>query len=120
MKLAPAIALFALTLFAPAAFAAGSYSCREIKPKYGPATLSFQLKKIGVSAPAEGNFIRYTLEISERGAVIFRAPAVATTEDVMLHFAVKGQRVYGTIFMDELDQTSLTLQGKNYRFNCGE
>lgn len=115
MKLA--IIALSLALSAPA-FAGQTYNCREIKSGVGPAAKSMLLTQIGNTPIVEGQPAYFNLKIADKGVIIVNARAVAMVEDVMFQFEVKGQNISGTIYLDELDQTSLTLGQKNFRFEC--
>jgi hypothetical protein len=121
------LATFALLLcFAPLAKASTdviSYSkfvCKQIDLKHGEAARTFVLKKIGDVAINEGVEYKYQFLLFNG---IDRAPEIATvvkvtTEDVMFNFENKARGISGMIFLDEYDQTSLTIDGQDLRFAC--
>jgi len=115
MKLA--LVALALTISAPA-FAGQNYNCREVKSGIGPATKSVLLTQIGNLPIQEGQSYNYNLKIADRGQVIVNERAVVTTEDVMFFFEVKGKRISGTVYMDELNQSSLTIGNQSFTLEC--
>jgi hypothetical protein len=112
-----ALIALALTVSAPA-FAGQTYNCREVKSGIGPATKSVLLTQIGNTPIEEGRAYQFNLKIADRGRVIVDERAVVTTEDVMFFFEVKGKRIAGTIYMDELDQSNLTIGNQSFRLDC--
>lgn len=70
----------------------------------------------------EGRPFQMNVTLSEMSGRVarqlFNKRASGLTEDVMLNFEVKGEQISGSLFMDELDQTTLRYNGKKYRFDC--
>lgn len=115
----------ALGLTLPAlAKSATVYNCKQIKAgAFGPADKILQVVIPASQTPVvrEGQPFRVIISLFKAGSAepLFSLQGVGTTEDVMFDFAVKGQALSGTIFLDELDQTTLKIGGKTLSFDCG-
>lgn len=108
-----------MTLAVSASAQAGQkYICKEISPKLNPKTLV--LTQIGNTRIVEGRQAKFKLEVfvKNTAAPVISEIAVVETEDVMFAFQVKGKSIRGMIYLDELDQTSLTVNGKRFDFDC--
>lgn len=115
--------LLALSFLSLPAFAAEesiTYTCAEYKV---PANRAKLLTLVVPAKIKEGKSFYMTVSLGENNGRAFRQlfnkQAVGITEDVMLNFEVKRERISGIVFMDELDQTALSYNGKDYRFDCG-
>lgn len=105
---------FALSLLiGPAAFAGESYVCKEI----GRGNHVLKLTQVGDDDIQEGAKYPFYLELYRGKKFMHSQYVTVTTEDVMFEF--QGHKLTGMIYLDELDQTHLTLNAKEYRFDCG-
>ncbi len=83
---------------------------------------SMVLKEVGKTNVPENTPVDYQLLIKKNSKVLFSAMVTGKSEDVML--SLRSRRgaplLQGMIYMDELDQTTITL-GANHQviyFNC--
>lgn len=131
------IMLSALVLFAAFSTQAArpnvdhNFTCRSEKKPYqwGKAA---RLKQIGSQKIVEGKKIPFVLEVfavpptRRPGGPMLVAPrvfsyyGVVVTEDVMLNFESHDKKVSLSVFMDELDQTTLIVDGSKTHMTCEE
>ena len=116
------IAALAMTLVSSISAAApyDYFSCKEMVEGRPAKQVFFTLRLLGTKPHREGQKSRYALEIRQRGEVkpLFAGVAIAESEDVNFTFEVKGKGISGQIYLDEYDQTSLTIGRKNFRLTC--
>lgn len=115
------ITLITLALVLSSAFAfASEYNCEQ--KEGGSHTLVLQTQ----SDFRDGDKTPTKILIKDgAGKIIFNASGSAYTEDVVVNFNAKSgkNKVSGTLYLDELDQTSVTLKKgkksrKNFDFDC--
>lgn len=116
MKLSP----FALALVVSAsAQAAGTqYICKELQ---GDETRTVVLTQVGSRKIVEGKKEPFVLELYKTGqkTPLLVAEGTVETEDVMFNFTSADKRTVFGIYLDELDQSYLTLKGqKTSYFDC--
>lgn len=124
MKTLFAAILFAVS-FTSSAFAnVNPYRCVEIGSNQPPRTMSVRI--VPVKLPPENTPFPAFVEIREaNGKVLFSQAVKTKQEDVMynFYFMANGFKLVGTIFADELDQTSVDIhvnkQMYHFRFDCG-
>lgn len=111
--------ILALALLSLNAFAGEAYTCTQLDVVGGPG-LTLTLTQIGDSEIREGRPYRFHLVLAAPGAVILDEVATVQTEDVMFSFRVKSKPIKGMIYLDELDQTWLTIKGQRMDFDCND
>jgi hypothetical protein len=97
------------------AFAGSKYVCNE---QGGKKTIVLTGENESLK---EGEKYSYTLELFEKSEVMsdLRVEGTVETEDVMFSFTSNDGKVSFMIFMDEMDQSHLTLNGKDAgQFTC--
>lgn len=100
-------------------FSREQYICKESKRSHSATSVGMKMILTSTSrADVEGRPIRYVLQVIKGNKLVVEEQAYGEKNDVILNFAVKGKAISGMIFMDELDQTSLSLHGKELSFNC--
>ena len=113
-----AMLLTLATLLPTSAFAGadGEYYCKGNFDTSESMVLVVKVK----GQVLEGDEGRAHVVVRDGRKTLFAGNAVVTTEDVMLWLnATKGRnRLQGTIFMDELDQTQIELNGEEMNFDC--
>lgn len=95
----------------------GTYVCDVIKAGRLTPTPRFTLKMISPTRAPEGKPTKYLLEYQQHGRVK-SAVAIAVEEDVMFQFHVPGKSISGMIYMDEMDQTTIEINGVEARYSC--
>lgn len=113
--------VFALLLASAStlSFAGEKYICREIGgDEYQPKKLI--VTQVGDAPIKEGKVYSFKLEIFEGNSStpIVSESVNVRTEDVMFRMTNTARKISGMIFMDELDQTSVSVGRKEYRFDC--
>lgn len=97
----------------------GSFECSLVNPKAknAPAT-SFTLQQLSKEPLKEGTPSKFLLSYTAAGQ-LKHVPVTVTTEDVMVEWkGPKGSGIEGILFLDEDDQTSLTIGAKEGRYKC--
>jgi hypothetical protein len=108
--------LLALTL-SSAAFAGDKYICTEIGgEEYAPKKLV--LTQIGNAKYEELKRFPYTLEIYASGKRLLLETVNVKTEDVMVSITNSAKRISGTIYLDEMEASYLTIGSKKFKFDC--
>ena len=114
---APLIALIAL-LAAPAfAGQETSFYCHGIDNSAGKMLF---VKALSNTDVPENYPMSYLVVIRDGSKTLFEAAVTAKQEDVMLSFASRAgsPKLSGIIYLDEYDQTSMTLGRMEMRFDC--
>ena len=117
------IALFAFVLISSSTFASDEkITCNEIVLMNGDVSRTMVLTKISVRPLREGEKAPYKLELfkGKKNILILSEKVIVETEDVQFMFENKAKKISGMIYMDELDQTSLTLKNEDINFDCNE
>lgn len=101
-------------------FAGIKYICKEITKNSWDNKKTMILTQIGNASVEEGVKYPFQLEVFESGnsRAILSEKVTVETEDVMFGFSNKAKKISGMIYLDELEETSLTVGKKEYRFNC--
>jgi hypothetical protein len=108
--------LLAITI-SSTAFAGEKYICREIGgDEYAPKKMI--LTQVSDESIREGKFYPFKLEIFDSGKAIVSESVNVRTEDVMFRFTNTAKKISGIIFLDELDQTSVSVGRTKYHFDC--
>lgn len=81
-----------------------------------PKEMTFSYQDVTGQEVDEGESKPFSVELKNGDETLFSGEVDGTLEDVVLTF--KGGDLEGTVFLDELDQTSVTYQGTEYTFNC--
>lgn len=89
-----------------------------------PETLTMTLASLGktVNEVSEGVSVPYSLVLKDGDQVWLNLKVKASQEDVMFKFIHRSRdfgNIDGTIYMDELDQTALYVNGTRFSFDCG-
>jgi hypothetical protein len=91
-----------------------------------PYPISVQLKQMTGESFKENEKVPFAVAIKSVrpiGQEVLIRPVVYTgqleTEDVMVNFASDDSKVQLSIYLDELDQSSITIEGKTTSLNCG-
>ncbi len=111
------LALFALTASIQAFAGAEEFSCVGIKQSTG---MTLYVKALSNTNVPEGRKMSYFLKITSRGLPVFAGNVSATQEDVMLKFFYQKTRtdLDGTIYLDELEQSWISIDNEEFRFDC--
>lgn len=110
-----AIVLMTSTL----AFSGEKYICKELKESWESKS-SFILTQIGDEEVREGQKHTFMLEVYEGNSSkpVLAEKVTVETEGVMFAFKNSAKKIKGMIYLDELDQTYLTIKGKTTHFDC--
>lgn len=100
-------------------FAGEKYICKEKKESWESKT-SFILTQIGDADVKEGEKYAFHLEVFEgnNSKPLLSEKVTVQTEDVMFGFKNSAKKIYGMIYLDELDASYLTIKGKTTHFDC--
>lgn len=106
-------------------FAGSKYICKELDSK-DDVGRTLILTQVGHAKIEEGKHYNFQLELFQNynSTPVLSEAVTVTTEDVQVFFKNaknKRTKLSGTIYLDELDQTSLTIRGPRkleYRFDC--
>lgn len=115
------LALSALVALSSTAFAGDQFVCQGIKGSEG------NILNVNVlsSNSRDGENFPVHLILSNEDGVEFDGKGVGEQEDVNFTFKAQARSaaneilsIEGQIYLDELDQTSVTFNGVDYRFDC--
>ncbi len=95
-------------------------NCESIRGAQNAVPVKVQLRQLDKRGFVEGDQVPFELIVQTQGGqkVTTRYPGVAETEDVMVFFRTANQKVHVTFYLDEMDQNSLTLFGRDYLLKC--
>lgn len=116
------LALISFVFITSSSFAAEKIICTEIVEMNGDIPRTMVLTKIGTRLLQEGDKGFYKLELfkGKKRTLILSEKVIVQTEDVMFFFENKAKSISGTIYMDELDQTHLSLKTEDLSLDCNE
>ncbi len=109
--------ILALALSSPAALAGEQYYCGSNYETEGKTLL---VRSLSHPQAVEGEKMEYLVVVREGAHEIFAGKVDAEAEDVQLFLRSRAgqKRLVGTIYMDELDQTSIHVDGEVMNFDC--
>lgn len=114
--------IFALIILTVSTFSFGGtkYICKEITKNSWDNKKTMILTQIGHSSIEESVKYPFLLEVFESGnsRPVLSEKVTVETEDVMFGFSNKAKKISGMIYLDELEETYLTIGKKEIRFNC--
>lgn len=118
------IILTAAVIFAVAKSEARThYYCDELNPN-GKTYLTMSMVDQSKNGLSDGEKATFLVEVLENdnisdGSVVYYGQVTAHQEDVQVWMSDKKKTIRITHYLDDDDQTVLTLNGKKTRFQCG-
>lgn len=107
-------------LISAQSFAGSKFICKEITENEWDQKRTMILTQEGDERVEEGTKYNFKLEVydSVNSKPLVSEKVVVQTEDVLFQFSNKAKRIDGIIYMDEPDQTVLTIGKTKINFNC--
>jgi hypothetical protein len=110
------IFLFALFVSSFSQAASTEYFCQGIRGSEGTA---LYVRTIAPRRVSDGDTFSVFVELSRKDQVLFAGMGKGEIEDVNFQFSARSeQKLTGHIYLDEMDQTSVTWNGQNFDFDC--
>lgn len=108
-----------LAAFSLSSFASGyEFTCEQMYVDSNKLTMI--IAQVGDTRMREAVAVPFTLKVlTADGVVLIDESAEGSLEDVMLSFRVKGQRLRGMVYLDQLNESYLRVGGKTISFDCG-
>ena len=95
-----------------------SFTCKT-NPRFTDEKAFMTLRQTSRGPVVEGKTHHFHLQVfNGAGQLLVSTPVSVETEDVIFNFQDQSGRVHGTVYLDEYDQTSLTLDGHRLTFIC--
>lgn len=115
------ISILSLGLSTSAFAASGAkHICKEVDAKIGASKRTFVITQFGEARLEEGKTYAFGFQVYDglskeplRSTKVF-----ATLEDVQFTFGNHAEGINGTIFLDEMYQAYLTMDGQEISLNC--
>lgn len=114
--------LVSLTAVTASARDSGTFSCLGLE---GDIHVTLKPLAQKTSDVQEGTKVPYLLELNNNGFQTFSGAVMASQKDVMFQYSGEdtnlGLSVSGTIYLDELDQSTISFGGApSFQVNCGQ
>jgi hypothetical protein len=111
------LAATALTLFVNTA-KADIFQCRGNDSESGDYTLLLENHgRMSIDDVPEGTLVPFLLILKNDGNTILKTTVLAQQEDVLFGFEAASGKVAGHIYLDELDQSSLSVDSLDHGLN---